>query len=171
MSSFVTRVRTARAIARHGLNPSPVFNRAFSVSLRRAEINKVYPSASEALKDMKPNSTLLCGGFGLCGVPDTLIDEIINKPEIQGLTAVSNNAGTDGHGLGKLLKTKQVKKMIASYIGENKTFESMYLTGEVELELTPRAPWRNAARQAGRESLHSTLLLPMAQLSRLETCP
>jgi 3-oxoacid CoA-transferase len=117
---------------------------------------------------MKPNSTLLCGGFGLCGVPDTLIDEIINKPEIQGLTAVSNNAGTDGHGLGKLLKTKQVKKMIASYIGENKTFESMYLTGEVELELTP---WRNAARQAGRESLHSTLLLPMAQLSRLETCP
>ncbi|CAG9991403.1 unnamed protein product [Clonostachys byssicola] len=150
MSSFVTRLRTARAIARHGLNPSPVFNRAFSVSLRRAEINKVYPSASEALKDMKPNSTLLCGGFGLCGVPDTLIDEIINKPEIQGLTAVSNNAGTDGHGLGKLLKTKQVKKMIASYIGENKTFESMYLTGEVELELTPQGTLAERCAAGGK---------------------
>ena len=87
---------------------------------------------------MKPNTTLLCGGFGLCGVPDSLIDEIINKPEIVGLTAVSNNAGTDNSGLGKLLKTKQIGKMIASYIGENKTFEKMYLTGEVELELTPQ---------------------------------
>lgn len=80
---------------------------------------------------MKPHSTVLCGGFGLCGVPDTLIDEVVKRPELKDLTAVSNNAGTDESGLGKLLKTKQIRKMIASYIGENKTFEKMYLTGEV----------------------------------------
>ncbi|CAI4214629.1 unnamed protein product [Parascedosporium putredinis] len=120
--------------------------RAFSATARRAEINKIYPSATAALADMKPNSTLLCGGFGLCGVPDTLIDAVMEKPEITGITAVSNNAGTDTSGLGKLLKSGQIRKMVASYIGENKTFESMYLTGSVELELTPRVPsprdWR-----------------------------
>ncbi|KAL0468570.1 hypothetical protein QR685DRAFT_531211 [Neurospora intermedia] len=99
---------------------------------------------------MKPNSTLLCGGFGLCGVPDTLIDEVIHKPEITGLTAVSNNAGTDTSGLGKLLKTKQIKKMIASYIGENKTFEQMYLTGEVELELTPQGTLAERCAAGGK---------------------
>ncbi len=110
----------------------------------------MYPSAAEALKDMKPNSTVLCGGFGLCGVPDTLIDEVIKKPEITGLTAVSNNAGTDTSGLGKLLKTKQIKKMIASYIGENKTFEKMYLTGEVELELTPQGTLAERCASGGK---------------------
>lgn len=99
---------------------------------------------------MKPNSTLLCGGFGLCGVPDTLIDEVIHKPEITGLTAVSNNAGTDTSGLGKLLKTKQIKKMVASYIGENKTFEQMYLTGEVELELTPQGTLAERCAAGGK---------------------
>ncbi|KAG8426391.1 hypothetical protein J3459_008165 [Metarhizium acridum] len=130
--------------------PSPALTRSFSVSLRRAEINKVFPSASAALKDMKPNSTLLCGGFGLCGVPDTLIDEVLEKPEITGLTAVSHNAGTDNSGLGKLLKTKQVKKMVASYIGENKTFETMYLTGEVELELTPQGTLAERCAAGGK---------------------
>ncbi|MCI2435656.1 hypothetical protein KC274_14890, partial [Listeria monocytogenes] len=91
-----------------------VLARAFSATSRRPEINKVYPSAAEALKDMKADSTLLCGGFGLCGVPDTLIDEVLKKPEITGLTAVSNNAGTDKSGLGKLLQSKQIRKMIAS---------------------------------------------------------
>ncbi|KAH8174848.1 coenzyme A transferase domain-containing protein [Sarocladium implicatum] len=138
MPSVALRLRTLKGLARHGANPTAAFARAFSATAFRGEVNKVFPSASEALKDMKPNSTLLCGGFGLCGVPDSLIDEIINKPDIVGLTAVSNNAGTDNSGLGKLLKTKQISKMIASYIGENKTFEKMYLTGEVELELTPQ---------------------------------
>ena len=99
---------------------------------------------------MKPNSTLLCGGFGLCGVPDTLIDEVINKPDITGPTAVSNNAGTDTSGLGKLLKTKQIRKMIASYIGENKVFEKMYLTGEVELELTPQGTLAERCSAGGK---------------------
>ncbi|PWI72517.1 succinyl-CoA:3-ketoacid-coenzyme A transferase subunit A [Purpureocillium lilacinum] len=150
MPSTALRMRTLRAFARHGTNPSAAFSRSFSASVRRGEINKVYPSAAEALKDMKPNSTLLCGGFGLCGVPDTLIDEVLEKPDIKGLTAVSNNAGTDNSGLGKLLKTKQVKKMIASYIGENKTFESMYLTGEVELELTPQGTLAERCAAGGK---------------------
>lgn len=124
--------------------------RSFSATARRREINKVYPSASEALKDMKPDSTVLCGGFGLCGVPDTLIDEVLKKPEITGLTAVSNNAGTDNSGLGKLLRSKQIKKMIASYIGENKTFESMYLTGQVELELTPQGTLAERCAAGGK---------------------
>ncbi|RDA85581.1 hypothetical protein CP532_5373 [Ophiocordyceps camponoti-leonardi (nom. inval.)] len=150
MSPTALRMRTLRALARHHANPGPVFCRAFSASVRRGDINKVYPSAAEALRDMKPNTTLLCGGFGLCGVPDTLIDQVLEKPEIKGLTAVSNNAGTDNSGLGKLLKTRQVKKMIASYIGENKTFESMYLTGKVELELTPQGTLAERCAAGGK---------------------
>ena len=96
------------------------------------------PSAAEAVKDIQSNSTVLCGGFGLCGVPDTLINEVAKNPSITGLTAVSNNAGIPGSGLGKWLDTKQIKRMVASYVGENKVLESMYLTGEVELELTPQ---------------------------------
>lgn len=124
--------------------------RAFSVTSRRPEINKVYPSASEALKDMKPDTIVLVGGFGLCGVPDTLLNEVLTKSDITGLTAVSNNAGTDSFGLGKLLRTKQVKKMIASYIGENKTFETMYVTGEVELELTPQGTLAERCAAGGK---------------------
>ncbi|KAK1248169.1 hypothetical protein MKX08_006389 [Trichoderma sp. CBMAI-0020] len=150
MPSTALRLRTLGAFARHATNPSAVLTRSFSATARRAEINKVLPSAAEAIKDMKANSTLLCGGFGLCGVPDTLIDEVLKKPEITGLTAVSNNAGTDASGLGKLLKTKQVKKMIASYIGENKTFETMYLTGEVELELTPQGTLAERCAAGGK---------------------
>jgi len=143
-------MRTLRAYGKYGSNHALLFARTFSATSCRAEINKVYPSAAEALKDMKPNTTLLCGGFGLCGVPDTLIDEVLKKPEITGLTAVSNNAGTDNSGLGKLLKTKQIRKMIASYIGENKTFETMYLTGEVELELTPQGTLAERCAAGGK---------------------
>ncbi|KAJ9165158.1 Succinyl-CoA [Coniochaeta hoffmannii] len=150
MPSRALCMRTLRAYSKYGSNHAALFARAFSATSRRAEINKVYPSAAEALKDMKPNTTLLCGGFGLCGVPDTLIDEVHNKPEITGLTAVSNNAGTDDSGLGKLLKTKQISKMIASYIGENKTFEKMYLTGEVELELTPQGTLAERCAAGGK---------------------
>jgi 3-oxoacid CoA-transferase len=99
---------------------------------------------------MRPNTTVLCGGFGLCGVPDTLIDEVHNMKHITGLTAVSNNAGTDDLGLGKLLKSQQIRKMIASYIGENKTFEKMYLAGEVELELTPQGTLAERCAAGGK---------------------
>ncbi|EDN97506.1 conserved hypothetical protein [Sclerotinia sclerotiorum 1980 UF-70] len=143
-------LRAARAYTRNSRKQSLLFARTFASTSRRNEINKVFPSASEALKDMKPDSTVLCGGFGLCGVPDTLIDEVVSRPELNGLTAVSNNAGTDKSGLGKLLKTKQIKKMIASYIGENKTFEKMYLTGEVELELTPQGTLAERCAAGGK---------------------
>ena len=95
-------------------------------------------SPEKAIEGMKSDSVLLCGGFGLCGVPDTLINTVHAKSSIQGLTAVSNNAGVEGSGLGLLLASKQIKKMIASYVGENKIFERMYLEGEIELELTPQ---------------------------------
>lgn len=150
MPSLGLCARTLRAYARNGSNPTPVLARAFSATARRAEINKIYPSATAALADMKPNSTLLCGGFGLCGVPDTLIDAVMEKPEITGITAVSNNAGTDTSGLGKLLKSGQIRKMVASYIGENKTFESMYLTGSVELELTPQGTLAERCAAGGK---------------------
>ena len=107
------------------------------------------PSAAEAIKDLKSDTTLLSGGFGLCGVPDTLINEVAKTPHIKGLTAVSNNAGVDGSGLGLLLASKQIKKMIASYVGENKTFERMYLSGEIELELTPQGTLAERCRAAG----------------------
>ena len=98
---------------------------------------------------MKGDSTLLCGGFGLCGVPDTLINQVEKRPDLKGFTAVSNNAGVVGSGLGLLLASKQVKKMIASYVGENKVFESMYLQGEIELELTPQGTLAERCRAGG----------------------
>jgi 3-oxoacid CoA-transferase len=127
-----------------------LLTRHFSISVGRYGINKVVSSAAEALKDIKPNTTVLCGGFGLCGVPDTLINEVLNKPDATGLTAVSNNAGTDNFGLGKLLKSRQVRKMVASYIGENKTFEKMYLTGDIELELTPQGTLAERCAAGGK---------------------
>jgi 3-oxoacid CoA-transferase len=123
--------------------------RSFSSTLKRNEINKVFPSAAEAIGDMKPNTTLLAGGFGLSGVPDTLINEVLNSKHIQGLTVVSNNAGIDGAGLGLLLKSKQIRKMISSYIGNNKTFEKMYLNGDIELELTPQGTLAERCRAGG----------------------
>ncbi|KAH7265839.1 hypothetical protein B0J15DRAFT_510765 [Fusarium solani] len=127
-----------------------IVQRSFSITVYRNGINKVIPSAAEALRDMKPDTTLLCGGFGLCGVPDSLINEVLNKPDVNGLTAVSNNAGTDDFGLGKLLKSRQVRKMIASYIGENKTFEKMYLAGDIELELTPQGTLAERCAAGGK---------------------
>ncbi|KAI9822570.1 MAG: hypothetical protein M1827_000289 [Pycnora praestabilis] len=98
---------------------------------------------------MRSNSTLLAGGFGLCGVPDTLIDAVEANSSITGLTAVSNNAGIEGSGLGLLLASKQIRKMIASYVGENKVFERMYLKGEIELELTPQGTLAERCRAGG----------------------
>jgi len=102
--------------------------------------SKVYKNADAALSDVvRDNATFAVGGFGLCGIPETLIDSLSTTYKHHGgFTAVSNNAGVDGFGLGKLLNTKQIKRMVSSYVGENKEFERMYLTGELEVELTPQ---------------------------------
>lgn len=100
--------------------------------------SKVVYSTDEALEGITSNVTLLSGGFGLSGVPDTIINALVKKPEIKNITAVSNNAGLDGRGLSQLLVTGQITKMISSYIGGNRTFEKLYLTGAIDLELTPQ---------------------------------
>ena len=123
--------------------------RTFAISIPRRDINKVWESAAKAVDDVPSGATILCGGFGLCGVPDSLINALRDRPEKKNLIAVSNNAGVDGGGLGQLLQTKQVSKMIASYVGENKTFERMYLSGEIELELTPQGTIAERCRAGG----------------------
>ena len=100
--------------------------------------SKVVQTTDEALEGIESNITLLSGGFGLSGVPDTIINALKEKSHIQNITAVSNNAGLDGRGLSQLLVTGQITKMISSYIGGNRTFEKMYLTGKIDLELTPQ---------------------------------
>lgn len=141
--SFLIRNSTNR------ITQTLLLARAFSSTPRRRKINKLYPSAAEALKDMQSNSTVLCGGFGLCGVPDTLINHVRSTPHITGLTAVSNNAGIVGSGLGLWLESKQIKKMIASYVGENRLLEQQYLGGELELELTPQGTLAERCRAGG----------------------
>ncbi|EUC44265.1 hypothetical protein COCMIDRAFT_37911 [Bipolaris oryzae ATCC 44560] len=112
--------------------------RFFSASASRPAINKIVSSAQEAIRDMKPDSTLLVGGFGFSGVPNTLINALRDRSDLTNFTVVSNNAGMPGVGLGQLLETKQIGTMIASYIGDNKVFEQMYLKGELSLQLTPQ---------------------------------
>ncbi|KAF3942175.1 hypothetical protein ABW19_dt0208711 [Dactylella cylindrospora] len=144
--------RTSRAFAsRSTLKRNLLFSsiRTFATTQSFRRIDKVCASAEEAIKDVKSGSTILVGGFGLCGVPDSLINELEKRPDIKDLTAVSNNAGTDGRGLGKLLASGQIRKMIASYVGENKIFEKMYLTGQIELELTPQGTLAERCRAAG----------------------
>lgn len=112
-------------------------------------MNKVYPSAEEALKDIvQDGQTIAVGGFGLCGIPEALI-QALHDTGAANLTAVSNNAGVDGWGLGKLLETRQIKKMISSYVGENKEFERQYLSGELELEFTPQGTLAERMRAGG----------------------
>ena len=112
-------------------------------------MNKIYPSADEALKGVvKDGQMLAVGGFGLCGIPEALI-EALRDSGVKDLTCVSNNAGVDGFGLGKLLETRQIKKMIASYVGENKEFERQYLAGELELEFTPQGTLAEKLRAGG----------------------
>lgn len=100
-------------------------------------LNKVVKNADEAVKDVKDGDTLMLGGFGLCGIPENSIQALIRKG-VKDLTFISNNAGVDDFGIGLLLQTKQVKKMIASYVGENKEFERQLLSGELEVELVPQ---------------------------------
>lgn len=112
-------------------------------------MNKVVGSASEALADrIKDGMTLAVGGFGLCGIPEALI-EAVRLSGAKDLTVISNNAGVDGFGLGKLLETRQVRKMISSYVGENKEFERQYLAGELELEFTPQGTLAEKLRAGG----------------------
>ncbi|THC99404.1 hypothetical protein EYZ11_001128 [Aspergillus tanneri] len=116
----------------------PIWRRNFCISTPKRAIDKRCNSASEAVQNMKGSSTVLVGGFGFSGVPNTLINSVRDRPDITDLTVVSNNAGMPGVGLGQLLETRQVSKMIASFIGENKMFEKMYLSGDLALELTPQ---------------------------------
>ncbi len=112
-------------------------------------MNKIYPSAAEALKGIVKDGQLVAvGGFGLCGIPEALIDALRDSGA-KNLTAISNNAGVDGFGLGKLLETRQIKKMISSYVGENKEFERQFLAGELELEFTPQGTLAEKLRAAG----------------------
>lgn len=111
--------------------------------------SKVYDSAELALKDIvKDGQTLAIGGFGLCGIPEALI-LALRDSGVKGLTCISNNAGVDDFGLGLLLQTRQIKKMIASYVGENKEFERQFLSGELEVELTPQGTLAEKLRAGG----------------------
>lgn len=100
-------------------------------------MNKVVANADEAIRDMRDNMTIMVGGFGLCGIPENSISAMVRKG-IRGLTCISNNAGVDDFGLGLLLQSKQIKKMIASYVGENAEFERQMLSGELEVDLIPQ---------------------------------
>lgn len=111
-------------------------------------INKVVHGAEEALADIKDNMTLLVGGFGLCGIPENCISELVRKG-IKGLTCISNNAGVDDFGLGLLLQQKQIRKMISSYVGENAEFERQMLSGELEVELIPQGTLATRCMMAG----------------------
>ena len=112
-------------------------------------MNKIYPSSVAALDDLlRTGMSLMVGGFGLCGVPQSLIRAVKNSG-VSGLTCISNNAGVDGDGLGVLLETRQIHKMIASYVGENKTFEGQYLDGSLEVELNPQGTMAERMRAGG----------------------
>lgn len=112
-------------------------------------MNKVFPDAASALKDvLKDGMTVMSGGFGLCGTPQVLIDAVRDLG-VTNLTVISNNAGIDGGGLGILLETRQIKKMISSYVGENKLFEKQYLSGDLELEFNPQGTLAERIRAGG----------------------
>ncbi|HJV54258.1 MAG TPA: CoA transferase subunit A [Noviherbaspirillum sp.] len=112
-------------------------------------MNKLYPDAASALAGIvKDGQTIAVGGFGLCGIPEALI-AALRDSGVKNLTAISNNAGVDGFGLGQLLTTRQIKKMISSYVGENKEFERQYLAGELELEFTPQGTLAEKLRAGG----------------------
>lgn len=112
-------------------------------------MNKIYPSATQALEGLvEDGMTIAVGGFGLCGIPEALISALRDTGKKQ-LTAISNNAGVDGFGLGLLLETRQIRKMVSSYVGENKEFERQYLSGELELEFTPQGTLAEKLRAGG----------------------
>ena len=117
--------------------------------MAEAARSKVYPNATEALKGIVADGqTLAVGGFGLCGIPEALI-AALRDSGVKNLTAISNNAGVDGFGLGSLLGTRQIRKMISSYVGENKEFERQFLSGELELEFNPQGTLAERLRAGG----------------------
>lgn len=111
-------------------------------------MNKVITSADEAVKDINDGAVLMLGGFGLCGIPENCIAALVRK-KVKGLTCISNNAGVDDFGIGLLLKQRQVKKMISSYVGENAEFERQLLSGELEVELIPQGTLATRCMAAG----------------------
>ncbi|MCL6633353.1 MAG: CoA transferase subunit A [Alicyclobacillus herbarius] len=111
-------------------------------------MNKLYASAADAVRDIPDGATLLVGGFGLVGIPENLIEALRNQGT-KGLTCVSNNCGVDDWGLGLLLQTRQIRKMVSSYVGENKTFERQFLQGDLEVELVPQGTLAERIRAGG----------------------
>ena len=112
-------------------------------------VNKIYPDSEAALAGvLRDGMTIMSGGFGLCGIPEMLIAALVASG-VKGLTVISNNAGVDDFGLGLLLQTRQIKKMISSYVGENATFERQYLSGELELEFNPQGTLAERIRAGG----------------------
>ena len=111
-------------------------------------INKVVASSDEAIRDLKDGMTLVVGGFGLCGIPENLINALVKKGT-KDLTCVSNNAGVDDWGLGLLLQTRQIRKMVSSYVGENAEFERQFLAGELEVEFAPQGTLAERMRAGG----------------------
>src|SRR5215217_7459002 len=111
-------------------------------------MNKVFKNAMDALHDIKDGNTIMLGGFGLCGIPENSINALVQKG-VKDLTCISNNAGVDDFGLGLLLKTKQIKKMISSYVGENAEFERQLLSGELEVDLTPQGTLATRIQMTG----------------------
>jgi 3-oxoacid CoA-transferase A subunit len=127
---------------------NPVIPRPRNLDIFPFMINKVVASADEALGDVADGATLVVGGFGLCGIPENLIQALV-KRGVKGLTCVSNNAGVDDWGLGLLLQTKQIRKMVSSYVGENAEFERQYLAGELEVEFVPQGTLAERMRAGG----------------------
>jgi len=111
-------------------------------------MNKVVANADEAIRDIKDGASIMVGGFGLCGIPENLIRALARKG-VKNLTVISNNAGVDDFGLGVLLQNRQVKKVIGTYVGENKLFEQLVLSGELELELSPQGTFAERVRAGG----------------------
>jgi 3-oxoacid CoA-transferase subunit A len=111
-------------------------------------MNKVFNSADDAMKDIRDGSTIMLGGFGLCGIPENCIAALV-RLKVKDLTCISNNAGVDGFGLGQLLVTRQIKKMMSSYVGENVEFERQLLNGELEVDLMPQGTLATRIQMAG----------------------
>ena len=112
------------------------------------DVDKVMRSAADAVAQIPDGATIMMGGFGLCGIPENLI-EALHARGTKGLTVISNNAGVDDFGIGVLLRARQVRKMIATYVGENKEFERQFLTGELEVELVPQGTFAERIRAGG----------------------